>query len=73
MAVNFKFHPDFSQLAKAYGIPDYTLETEDDVVKFLPKALSDPGPTFINCVVPSDENVMPMVLAGKGIDEPIDD
>lgn len=72
MAVNFKFHPDFGQLAKAYGIPGYTLESEEDVLKFLPQALSEPGPALINCLVPPEENVMPMVLAGKGIDEPID-
>lgn len=72
IAVNFKFHPDFSQLAKAYGISDYTLATEEDVAKFLPQALSAPGPAFINCLVPPEENVMPMVLAGRGIDEPID-
>jgi acetolactate synthase I/II/III large subunit len=72
MAVNFKFHPDFMQLAKAYGIPGYTLQTEEDVVNLLPQALSAPGPALVNCLVPTDENVMPMVLAGKGIDEAID-
>jgi acetolactate synthase I/II/III large subunit len=72
MAVNFKYHPDFMQLAKAYGIPGYTLQTEDDVVNLLPQALSEPGPALVNCLVPADENVMPMVLAGKGIDEAID-
>ena len=72
MAVNFKFLPDFMQLAKAYGIPGYTLLTEDDVLDLLPQALSAPGPALLNCVVPTDENVMPMVLAGKGIDEAID-
>jgi acetolactate synthase-1/2/3 large subunit len=72
IAVNFKFHPDFCQLAKAYGIPGYTFQTEEDVVKLLPQALSAPGPVLINCLVPPDENVMPMVLAGKGIDEAID-
>ncbi len=72
MAVDFKFHPDFSMLAGAYGIPAYTLQTEEDVLKLLPEALSTPGPVFINCLVPPHENVMPMVLAGKGIDDPID-
>lgn len=72
MAVNFKFHPDFEQLAKAYGMAGYTFTTEEDVLKLLPEALSNPGPVLINCLVPREENVMPMVLAGKGIDEPID-
>ena len=60
------------QLAKAYGIPGYTLQTEEDVMNLLPKALSAPGPALVNCLVPPYENVMPMVLAGKGIDEAID-
>jgi acetolactate synthase-1/2/3 large subunit len=72
IAVDFQFHPDFMMLAKAYGIDGYTMQTEEDVVKLLPQALSAPGPALINCIVPRDENVMPMVLAGKGIDEPID-
>jgi acetolactate synthase-1/2/3 large subunit len=72
MAVNFKFHPDFEILAKAYGIPAYSFLTEDDVVKRLPEALAQPGPAIINCIVPTDENVSPMVMAGKGISEAID-
>jgi len=72
MGVDFTFHPDFELLAKAYGMTGYTLATEEDVVKLLPEALSAPGPVLINCLVPREENVLPMVLAGKGIDEPID-
>ncbi len=72
IATQFKFHPDFMQLAKAYGIPGYTLQTEEDVMNLLPQALSAPGPALVNCLVPPYENVMPMVLAGKGIDEAID-
>lgn len=72
MAVNFKFHPDFEILAKAYGIPAYTFRTEEEVVSSLPKALSEPGPAIINCIVPLEENVSPMVLAGQGISEAID-
>ena len=52
MAVNFDFHPDFSLLAKAYGIPGYTLKTEDDVDRLLPEALALPGPVLIECLVP---------------------
>jgi acetolactate synthase-1/2/3 large subunit len=72
MAVNFKFHPDFEILARAYGIPGYTFRTEEDVVKQLPEALAKPGPAIFNCLVPTEENVSPMVLAGKGIAEAID-
>jgi len=72
MGVNFTFHPDFELLAKAYGMTGYTFRTEEDVIKLLPEALANPGPVLINCLVPPEENVMPMVLAGKGIAEPVD-
>lgn len=72
MAVDFTFQPDFSLLAKAYGIAGYTLKTEEDVLRDLPKALSEPGPAIVNCIVPHAENVMPMVLAGQGIHEAIE-
>jgi acetolactate synthase-1/2/3 large subunit len=72
MAVNFSFHPDFEILAKAYGILGYTFRTEEEVIKGLPEALGKPGPAIINCIIPSEENVSPMVLAGKGISEAID-
>ncbi len=72
MAVNFSFHPDFEILAKAYGITGYTFKTEEEVIKGLPEALAKPGPAIINCLIPAEENVSPMVLAGKGISEAID-
>ncbi len=72
MSVNFKFHPDFEMLAKAYGIPGYTFRTEEEVMNHLPEALAKPGPAIINCIVPVDENVSPMVMAGQGIHEAID-
>ncbi|HYA43839.1 MAG TPA: biosynthetic-type acetolactate synthase large subunit [Syntrophobacteraceae bacterium] len=72
MATNFTFHPDFEILAKAYGMAGYTFRTEEDVVKGLPGVLREPGPAIVNCIVPPDENVLPMVLAGRGIHEAID-
>jgi len=72
MSVNFSFHPDFEILARAYGIPGYTFRTEEDVIRGLPEALGKPGPAIINCIVPVEENVSPMVMAGSGINEAID-
>ncbi|MCE5332986.1 MAG: biosynthetic-type acetolactate synthase large subunit [Desulfobacteraceae bacterium] len=72
MAVNFRFHPDFELLAKAYGMPGYTFKTEEDVLRGLAEAIDKPGPAIINCIVPAEENVSPMVMAGSGIHEAID-
>ncbi len=72
MAVEFKFHPDFETLARAYGIRSYTLRTKEEVDKYLPEALSAPGTVLVNCLVSAEENVNPMVPAGKSISEAID-
>lgn len=72
MAVNFKFHPDFAALAGAYSIPGYTVQTEEELQNVLPEVLATPGPALVNCLIPADENVTPMVMAGKGIHEAIE-
>ncbi len=72
MATHFQFHPDFEILARAYGIPAYTFRTQEDVVKGLPEVINSSGPAFVNCIVPPEENVLPMVPAGKGISETVE-
>ncbi|SFR05162.1 biosynthetic-type acetolactate synthase large subunit [Desulfoscipio geothermicus] len=72
MAVDFKFHPDFETLARAYRIKGYTLRNKEDVDNLLPEALESPGAVLVNCLVSAEENVNPMVLAGKSISEAID-
>lgn len=72
MAVNFRFTPDFTSLAKAYGIQGYTVKTGEELAGLLPEIMSSPGPVIVNCLVSAQENVSPMVLAGQGIDEAID-
>jgi len=71
-ATNFTFHPDFEYLAKAYGMEGYTLKSEQEVLERLGGILAAPGPAIINCLVDAAENVSPMVLTGKGIDEAIE-
>lgn len=72
MATNFQFHPDFCQLAKAYGIPAYSWNREEDVLQALPQVLATRGPAIMNCIIPVEENVTPMVMSGKGIHEAIE-
>jgi len=72
MAVDFLFHPDFEVLARAYGIDGFTIRSEEDAIRMLPGILKSPGPVLVNCLVYPGENVMPMVPAGKGIDEAIE-
>ncbi len=69
MAVDFKFHPEFITLAKAYGIKGYTVRTEEEVQEIVPQVLSEPGPVLVNCLINPGENVLPMVPTGRRIDE----
>lgn len=72
IAVDFKFHPDFEILARAYGINGYTIRNEEEAIRQIPEILSASGPALVNCLIHAEENVSPMVLAGKGIDEAIE-
>jgi acetolactate synthase-1/2/3 large subunit len=72
IAVDFQFHPDFAVLARAYGMEGYTVQTEEEVQELFPRVLASPGPVLVNCLVHPEENVTPMVLAGRGIHEAID-
>ncbi|HHW44484.1 MAG TPA: biosynthetic-type acetolactate synthase large subunit [Desulfotomaculum sp.] len=69
MAVDFSFHPDFLTLVKAYGIKGFTLRAEEEVSDVLAAALAEDGPVLVNCLVSPEENVLPMVPIGRGIDE----
>lgn len=72
MAVEFYFHPNFEMLAQAYGIKGYTVHTNEELDIVIPEALATEGPVLVNCMVNAKENVSPMVMAGKSIDEAID-
>jgi len=72
MATKFKFLPDFEIFARAYGIAAFTLRAEEEADEVVKKALNTPGPVIVNCLVSAEENVTPMVPAGKAINEAID-
>jgi acetolactate synthase-1/2/3 large subunit len=63
--------PDFVKLADAYGIRGYRAKDEKSFTDALAKALSEESPALIDCVIDSDEKVLPMVPSGKPIDEMI--
>lgn len=61
--------PDFVALAKAYGIPAFRAEKPGDVESVLRDALAVDGPALMEFIVIEDENVFPMVPAGKPLSE----
>ena len=63
--------PDFVKLAEAYGAAGFLVEKPQDVRPTLEKALKTDKPVVIDFRVCPEENVYPMVPAGKAIDEMI--
>jgi acetolactate synthase-1/2/3 large subunit len=61
--------PDFVKLAESYGALGLRAKKPDEVKKTIEKALAYKGPVVIDFVVTKEENVYPMVPAGKAIHE----
>lgn len=60
---------DFVKLAEAYGATGLQATKVDEVEDVIRKALETPGPVLMNFTVDREENVLPMVPAGKAIHE----
>ncbi len=60
---------DFIKLAEAYGATGLQAEKVDEVEATIRQALETPGPVLMNFKVSREENVLPMVPAGKAIHE----
>jgi acetolactate synthase I/II/III large subunit len=61
--------PDFVALAAAYGIKAFRTSKPSEVVETLKAGLAVKGPAIMEFMVSPEENVFPMVPAGKPIDE----
>jgi len=60
---------DFIKLAEAYGATGLQATKVDEVEATIKQALEIPGPVLMNFKVSREENVLPMVPAGKAINE----
>ena len=61
--------PDYVKLAEAYGCVGLRATKPEEVVPVLKEALSVPKCVVMDFVVDQEENVYPMVAAGKALDE----
>jgi acetolactate synthase I/II/III large subunit len=66
-------NPDFPILASAYRIPGFAASTPEDLERCIKEWLAVDGPAVLEVRVPQEANVFPMVPAGKGLDEMLDD
>ena len=60
---------DFVKLAEAYGATGLRASKPGDVEKVIKKGLETPGPVIMEFKIAREENVLPMVPAGAGINE----
>lgn len=63
--------PDFVKLAEAYGAAGFRITDPAKVESVLAEAFALPRPVIVDVVVDREENVAPMVPAGKSITEMI--
>ncbi len=69
--VDLECNPDFVKIADAYGIKSERLKTKVDLKnKLKDLILSDEG-VILDCVVEREENVFPMIPAGKTVSQMI--
>lgn len=63
---------DYVKFAEAFGAKGMTIEKEEDIVPVLKEALATPSPVLVNCVIGSDENVLPMIKPNATYDTVMD-
>jgi len=64
-----KYLPDLVKVAEANGMAGFRAETKADVDTVLKKGLAAAGPVLMEFFVEREENVFPMVSAGKPLSE----
>ena len=68
-----KYIPDFVKLAESYDIPAFRAIKHDEVIPVLRRGLTTEGPVVMEFAAAHEENVYPMVPAGKPIDQALEE
>ncbi len=64
--------PDFAKLADAFGIPAFRARTPDEVDDAVRSAQAVDGPALVWFEIAEEQNVFPMMPAGKGLSDLIE-
>ncbi len=68
--VDLQASPDFVKLVEAYGGVGLRVDKPEDVRAALEESLKIKNrPVVLDCVIPTEENVYPMIPSGQSIDE----
>jgi acetolactate synthase-1/2/3 large subunit len=65
--------PDFAMLARAYGIPAFHVTRPDEVDDAIRAAQAVDGPSLVWFETEQEQNVLPMMPAGKGLSDLIEE
>ena len=68
-AIDFSCNPDFMKFAECYGAAGYRITSKEEARGVLEEALNNDKLTIIECMVPKENLVHPMVLGTKSLDE----
>jgi acetolactate synthase-1/2/3 large subunit len=60
---------DYKHLAKAFGAKHLRIDSAEYVEPVVKKALASKTPIIVNCVIGSDDVVLPMIPAGQSADK----
>ena len=64
---------DFCKVAEGLGCEAILVTKKEEVGPAIEKAISLKKPVVINCIIPKDEKVFPMVPAGASISDAFDE
>ena len=68
-SVDLSYNPDFIKIGEAYGIKSIQLTNKKDLKKHLKKILESDEAVLVECIVEKEENVYPMIPAGKDVSQ----
>lgn len=61
--------PDFVKVADAYGIPGAVVHTREELEPAMKKMIAHKGPYLLEVMIEKEDNIFPMVPAGKSVAE----
>jgi len=67
--VDLSDNPDFTEVAQAFGIEAFSIQSRQEVVPAIERLLSHQGAMLLHVPIDPNENVWPLVPPGKGNDQ----
>lgn len=62
-------YPNFSQIAKGFGVPSRMVHRKEELREAIQEMLDCDGPYLLDIIVPYTEHVLPMIPAGKTVND----